>query len=125
MRKYCIGITAALLLSGPLSATELSLEELRERSRDCALFDGEGSYSGEALSVLWGDLDIVFDCAPPGGSEKQRFSIYVVIDEDGEVSQATVVPESEAARCIEKKALSRVFPKPPFADYVLGISLTL
>ena len=125
MKKYYIGITAALLLSGPLLATEFSLEELRERSRDCALFDGEGSYSGEALSVLWGDLDIVFDCAPPGGNKKQRFSIYVVIDEHGEVSQATVVPESEAAQCIEEKARSRVFPKPPFADYVLGISLSL
>ena len=125
MKKYCIGITVALLLSGPLLATELSLEELRERSRDCALFDGEGSYSGDALSILWGDFDIVFDCAPPGRAEKQRFSIYVVINEEGEVSQATVVPESEAAQCIEEKARSRVFPKPPFADYVLGVSVNL
>ncbi|QOC22561.1 hypothetical protein IC757_16405 [Wenzhouxiangella sp. AB-CW3] len=125
MNKYCIGITVAVLLSGTLLADELSLEELRERSRDCALFDDEGSYSGDALGILWGDFDIVFDCAPPGRSEKQRFSIYVVINENGEVSQATVVPESEAAQCIEEKARSRVFPKPPFADYVLGVSVNL
>ncbi len=125
MRRQYVGIATAILLSGSLFASEYSLEELQERSRDCALYEDEGSYSEDALGTLWGDMDIVFDCAPPWRNKEETFSIYVVIDKDGEVSQATVLPDTEAAKCIEEKARSRKFPKPPFADYVLGISLTL
>ena len=113
-----------MLLSLALYA-DSTIEDLEERSRECARSPGGSSYGGDALSAFWGDLDFMWKCAPPGRPESEALSLYLVIDEDGYLSELKITPETEIAKCILRETADRKMPKPPFGDYVIKINLNL
>ena len=80
-------------------------------------------YQGQASLVIWGDMSILKECAPPKDPNPPPVKVYAEIFRDGKVGKIVAFPPSKAAECIARRVQATKFPKPPTAPLVVKLDL--